>query len=44
MMNLNLSQVIGQPVFDTTSSVKDFMKSKIDKLEVEEAFATVDLS
>lgn len=43
-MNVNLSHVIGQSVFDTKIAVKDFMKSKIDKLEVDAAFAVVDLN
>lgn len=43
-MNVNLSQVIGQPVFDTTIAIMDLMKSRIDNLEVDAAFAYVDLN
>jgi ornithine decarboxylase len=43
-MNVKLSQIIGQPVIDISTSVKDFMKSKIDKMEVDAAFMAVNLT
>jgi hypothetical protein len=44
LMNVKLSQIIGQPVIDISTSVKDFMKSKIDKMEVDAAFMAVNLT
>lgn len=43
-MNVRLSQIIGKPVFDISSSTKHFMKTKISDLDVDEAFGTVDLT
>jgi ornithine decarboxylase len=44
MMNVRLSQVIGQPVFDIKTNASDFMKSKILNRDVDAAFATLDLT
>lgn len=43
-MNVRLSTIIGKPVYDISSSPKEFMKSKIENLDVDAAFGTVDLS